>query len=71
MNTEAIDLPTTATHEFPEILIRSEAAKFLRMSERHFRNLIAEGLLPEIRAGQRKRLYRKSSLLKALEKGQG
>ena len=60
-------LENVATNEFPEIMIRSEAARFLRMSERHFRNLVAEGLLPEIRAGQRKRLYRKSALLKALE----
>ena len=67
MNAEAIESTPTATSEFPEIMIRSEAAKFLRMSERHFRNLVAEGVLPEIRAGQRKRLYRKSALLKALE----
>jgi len=57
--------------QYPEILTRREAAAYLRMSERHFRNLVAEGLLPEIRAGQRKRLYRKSALLKALEEGQG
>jgi excisionase family DNA binding protein len=62
---------TGAAVALPEILTRREAARFLRMSERHFRNLVAEGVLPEIRAGQRKRLYRKSSLLKALEKGQG
>jgi excisionase family DNA binding protein len=63
--------PTTATNEFPEIMIRSEAARFLRMSERHFRTLVHEGRVPEIRAGRRKRLYRKSALLRALEEGQG
>ena len=71
MNTEAIEPTTTTTEQLPEILIRSEAAKFLRMSERHFMTLVHEGVLPEIKAGQRKRLYRKTSLVKALEEGQG
>ena len=58
---------TTVTNDLPEILTRREAAAYLRMSERHLRNLIREGLVPEIRAGRRKRLYRKSALIKALE----
>tara|TARA_Y100000588_G_C13785482_1_gene724328 strand:+ start:324 stop:539 length:216 start_codon:yes stop_codon:yes gene_type:complete len=60
--------PTTATSDLPEILTRREAAAYLRMSERHLRNLIREGLIPEIRAGRRKRLYRKSAILAALER---
>ena len=55
--------------EFPEIMIRAEAAAFLRMSERHLRWLVSEGRLPEIKGGRRKRLYRKSALLNALDKG--
>jgi excisionase family DNA binding protein len=65
--------PTKLTQEplveFPEIMIRTEAAKFLRMSERHLRWLVSEGRLPEIKGGRRKRLYRKSALLNALDKG--
>ena len=53
--------------QYPEILTRREAAAYLRMSERHFRNLVLEGRIPEIKAGQRKRLYRKSALLSELE----
>jgi len=68
MQSKAPTPTTTATNELPEILIRSEAAHFLRMSERHLRTLIAEGVIPEIRAGRRKRLYRKSALIKALER---
>ena len=61
-------VPTlAATNELPEILTRREAAAYLRMSERHLRNLIREGLIPEIRAGRRKRLYRRTALIKALE----
>ena len=61
----------TATNDsYPEIMTRAEAARFLRMSERHFRTLIEEGVIPEIRAGRRKRLYRKSAILKALERGE-
>jgi excisionase family DNA binding protein len=55
--------------EYPEIMIRSEAASFLRMSERHLRWLINEGRIPEIRAGRRKRLYRKTALIQALDAG--
>ena len=51
----------------PEILTRSEAAKYVRMSVRHFQTLVKEGRIPEIRAGQRKRLYRKSAIVSALE----
>ena len=65
--------PTNLTQEplveFPEIMIRSEAAKFLRMSDRHLRWLVSEGRIPEIKGGRRKRLYRKSALLNALDKG--
>jgi len=53
--------------QYPEILTRREAAAYLRMSERHFRTLVLEGRVPEINAGQRKRLYRKSALLRELE----
>ena len=63
---------TAATNDpYPEILTRREAAAYLRMSERHLRKLIAEGVIPEIRAGRRKRLYRKSALLGALEERGG
>lgn len=55
--------------DYPEIMIRSEAAAFLRMSERHLRWLVGEGRIPEIKGGRRKRLYRKSALLNALDKG--
>ena len=55
-----------ATNVLPEILTRREAALFLRVSERHLRKLIKEGRIPEIRLGRRKRLYRKSAILKAL-----
>ena len=49
--------PTNLTQEslveFPEIMIRSEAAKFLRMSDRHLRWLVSEGRIPEIKGGRR------------------
>ena len=65
----SISITQESRTEYPEIMVRSEAASFLRMSERHLRWLIDEGRIPEIRAGRRKRLYRKSALLKALEAG--
>ena len=55
---------TTAT---AEILTRSEAAQFTRFSDKGFRNALKQGIFPEIRVGK-KRLYRRSALIKALER---
>ncbi len=66
MKDTAVQHHREATNELPEILTRREAALFLRVSERHLRKLIKEGRIPEIRLGRRKRLYRKSAILKAL-----
>jgi len=53
--------------ESPEIMTRKEATAFTRYSDRGFRNALRDGLFPEIKLGKRKRLYRKSALIKALE----
>jgi DNA-binding transcriptional MerR regulator len=49
------------------LLTRNELAEILRLSEKSVRNYENQGLLPVIRIGRR-RLYRLSSVLSALEK---
>lgn len=55
--------------EYPEIMNRREAARYLRISDRGFRRYLADGFFPgtEIKL-RRKRLYRKSALDRALAK---
>ena len=50
-----------------EIMNRREAAPFVRFSEKGFRNAVRDGVFPEIKIGK-KRLYRRSALIKALTK---
>ena len=64
MKKEIHEIPTARNHE---ILIRREAAHLVRYSEKGFRNAIKLGVFPEIKIGK-KRLYRKSALIRALEK---
>ena len=51
---------------YPEILTRKEASAFTRFSEKGFRNALRNRVFREIKVG-RKRLYRKSALLEALQ----
>ena len=55
-------------HPYPDVLVRKEAASFVRAGIRTLDYLVATGQIPHFRVGKRGVRFRKSTLEKWIEK---